>query len=145
MRGYCVGRPVALSVPKFSFAWNSFPVISFWRLICSFRSQKPHLFWDEGKLEAGVSEVLFPEPLLAEVDNLWVVLYVVVKCPGTETVAPCFRRSSHLATPSKVTSSWVGPIPPEVSTRSKLLENFFTSLRMFFYYLEVLFACLLVE
>ena len=29
MRGYCVGRPVALSVPKFSFAWNSFQLFPF--------------------------------------------------------------------------------------------------------------------
>ena len=95
MRGYCVGRPVALSVPKFSFAWNSFPVISFWRLICSSHLQNPHLFWDEGKFEAGVSEVLLPEPPLAQVDNFWVVLYVVVKCPGTKIVGPWLRRSSH--------------------------------------------------
>ena len=44
------------------------------------------MFWDEGKLEAGVGEVLFPEPPFAEVDNFWVVLYFNVKCPGTEMV-----------------------------------------------------------
>ena len=67
--------------------------------------EKSHLFWDEGKLEAGVVEVLLPEPPLAQVDDFWVVLYPVVKCPGIKIVGPCLRRFSHLATPSKVTSS----------------------------------------
>ena len=62
-----------------------FPLLTYFALI-SFSVSKPYLFWDESKLEAGVSEVLLPEPLLAEVDNFWVVLYVVVKCPGTKMV-----------------------------------------------------------
>ena len=101
-----------------------------------FLKKYPHLFGYEGKLETGVGEILFPEPLLAQVDDPWVMLYVVTKSPGGKNLCQtCPGRSSsaHLATPSKVTSSCVGPIPPEVSTRSKLFEKCFTSLRNIFF------------